>query len=106
MGRTFEICEVCKEEMQALWAVEVGRTTFHMWSNLSELYRLRETVDEMIKGLEDIQKEKSKEAEEREKKRMVELTQDQKASAIVLLAILIYWLIVFCYYWHKYKRSK
>ena len=79
MGRTFEICEVCKEEMQALWAVEVGRTTFHMWSNLSELYRLRETVDEMIKGLEDIQKEKSKEAEER-KKTMIGLKQLPKVS--------------------------
>lgn len=65
MGRTFDICDICREEMQALWAIEVGRMTVHMYSNLSELYRLRETVDEMIKGLEDIQKEKQKEADER-----------------------------------------
>jgi hypothetical protein len=37
----------------------------HMWSNLSELYRLRETIDEMIEGLEKIQKEKAIEANQR-----------------------------------------
>lgn len=51
--------------MQALWAIEVGRMTVHMFSNLSELYRLRETVDEMIGKLEEIQKEKQKEADDR-----------------------------------------
>jgi hypothetical protein len=68
MGKTFEICDYCREEMQALWAIEVGRMTVHMYSNLSELYHLRETVDEMIEGLEQIQKEKRQEAEERKKK--------------------------------------
>lgn len=62
MGKTFEVCDICREEMQALWAISVGRATFHMYSNLSELYTLRETVDEMIKNLEEIQKEKKKEA--------------------------------------------
>lgn len=65
MGRTFEICDICREEMQALWAIEVGRMVVHMWSNLSELYRLRETIDEMIEGLEKIQKEKAIEANQR-----------------------------------------
>jgi hypothetical protein len=64
---TFEICDYCKEEMQVLWAIEIGRATFHMYSNLSELYRLREVIDEMITGLEQIQREKTKEAEERKK---------------------------------------
>ena len=68
MGKTFEICDICKEEMQALWAIEIGRATFHMYSNLSELYRLRETVDEMILGLEAIQKEKGIEAKTRKSK--------------------------------------
>jgi hypothetical protein len=54
--------------MQALWAIEVGRATFHMYSNLSELYRLRETVDEMILALEQIQKEKAVEAKSRKQK--------------------------------------
>jgi hypothetical protein len=68
MGKTFEICDICKEEMQALWAIEVGRATFHLYSNLSELYRLRETVDEMILALEEIQKEKAIEAKTRKSK--------------------------------------
>ena len=68
VGKTFEICDICKEEMQALWAIEVGRVTFHMYSNLSELYRLRETVDEMIIALEQIQKEKALEAKSRKQK--------------------------------------
>lgn len=51
--------------MQALWAITVGRATFHMYSNLSELYTLRETVDRMILDLETIQKEKIAEAEQR-----------------------------------------
>jgi len=54
--------------MQALWAITVGRATFHMYSNLSELYRLRETVDEMIIALEKIQKEKAEEAKDRKEK--------------------------------------
>lgn len=68
MGKTFEICDICKEEMQALWAVQVGRATFHLYSNLSELYTLRETVDEMILGLEEVQKEKTEEAKDRKLK--------------------------------------
>ena len=68
VGKTFEICDVCKEEMQALWAIEVGRATFHLYSNLSELYRLRETVDTMILELEQIQKEKALEAQSRKQK--------------------------------------
>jgi hypothetical protein len=62
---TFEICDVCREEMQALWAISIGRATFHMYSNLSELYRLREKVDEMIEALEKIQREKAGEAKAR-----------------------------------------
>jgi hypothetical protein len=64
----FEICDYCKETMQALWAISVGRATFHMYSNLSELYQLRETVDEMIAALEETQKEKAKEAKDRREK--------------------------------------
>lgn len=64
----FEICDYCKETMQALWAIEVGRATFHMYSNLSELYHLRETVDQMIIALEEIQKEKAIEAKIRKEK--------------------------------------
>lgn len=62
---TFEICDVCKETMQALWAIEIGRATFHLYSNLSELYDLRETIDRMILDLEAIQKEKAVEAKTR-----------------------------------------
>lgn len=68
MGKVFEICDVCKEDMQALWAIEIGRATFHLYSNLSELYRLRETVDTMILELEQIQKEKVEEARLRKEK--------------------------------------
>jgi hypothetical protein len=64
----FEICDVCKETMQALWAISVGRMTVHMYSNLSELYNLRETVDQMILELEQIQKEKATEAKDRKSK--------------------------------------
>lgn len=68
MGKVFEICDFCREQMQVLWAIEIGRATFHMYSNLSELYSLRETVDQMIDGLEKIQKEKKEEVEIRRKK--------------------------------------
>lgn len=71
LGRTFDICDYCKEEMQALWAISVGRATFHLYSNLSELYCLRETIDEMIIALEKIQKEKVVEAKERKQKMKV-----------------------------------
>jgi hypothetical protein len=67
MGKTFDICDYCNEEMQALWAITVGRATFHLYSNLSELYKLRETVDEMIIELEKIQEKKRKEAKQRKK---------------------------------------
>jgi len=54
---TFEICDYCKENLQALWAISIGRATFHMYSNLSELITLRKTVDIMITELEKIAKE-------------------------------------------------
>jgi hypothetical protein len=54
----FEICDYCKDNLQVLWAISVGRLTVHMYSNLSELIELRDKVDEMIDGLEKIKKEK------------------------------------------------
>jgi hypothetical protein len=66
--RMFEICDYCKDNIQALWAISVGRATFHMYSNLSELLVLRKTVDEMIEGLEKIKKEKDKESKSRRNK--------------------------------------
>lgn len=60
MSRTFDICDYCKDNLQVLWAITVGRATFHLYSNLSELYVLRETVDEMIKELEKIKEQKIK----------------------------------------------
>jgi len=67
MTRTFDICDYCQDTLQVLWAITVGRATFHMYSNLSELYILRETVDKMIKELEKIKEEKIKERTNQEK---------------------------------------
>ena len=66
---TFDICDYCKDELQALWSINVGRATFHMYSNLSELISLRNTVDEMIENLEDILKEKNEETKKRRNKK-------------------------------------
>jgi len=57
---TFELCDYCKDELQALWAINVGRMTVHMYSNISELVKLRGFVEEMIIDLEKIKDEKLK----------------------------------------------
>ena len=67
--KTFDVCDYCKEEMQVLWAISIGRATVHLYSNLSELYSLRDTVDEMIENLEAIQKEKNEESMQRRLKK-------------------------------------
>jgi RNAse (barnase) inhibitor barstar len=65
----FDICDYCADNLQALWAISSGRFTFHMYSSLSELYCLRETVDKMIQELEQIKKEKDEKSKELRKKK-------------------------------------
>ena len=69
MTDTFDICDYCRDNIQALWAINVGRMTVHMYSNLSELLVLRETVDIMIENLEQIKKEKDEESKRRRNKK-------------------------------------
>lgn len=64
----FDICDYCKDTLQVLWAITVGRATLHLYSNLSELYVLREKIDEMINALEKIKEEKIKERDKRKTK--------------------------------------
>ena len=65
MNRVFDICDYCKENLQVLWGISVGRMTVNIYSNLSELYNLRDTVDKMIDGLEKLRKEKDLETKKR-----------------------------------------
>jgi len=56
----YDICDYDEKSLTVCWAIDGGRIFIHFTSNLSELLALRSIVDEMIKGLEDIQNKKRK----------------------------------------------
>jgi len=56
----FDICDYCRERLQVLWSINIGRLTIYLYNNLSELIELRRVVDEMMEELQKIIDEEKK----------------------------------------------